>query len=111
MKIEDANVKLATEFDASKIHHSSEFVVGDNSKAVSKLFNKTTCNEPLMSATYYYITIYLMNDFKSKRRYAVYRIASHTEGVDMQPSGSTAGLYALLLLLVVPGIVAWIVVK
>lgn len=110
LKIDDG-VKLVTEFDASKVRDRGKFVVGDSSKTKSKFFNKTIFNEPLQAATYYYITIVLMNEFMSKRKYAVYHIATHTHGIDVESSAANAGLYALLLLLVIPGVVAWVVLK
>lgn len=100
------DVQLVAEFNAQKFRQPTKFIIGDNSTIISRFLNKTIHNKPLQFGTYYHTTIILMNEFKSKKRYAVY-VLHPTQGIEE----ATGGLYALLLLLIIPGVVYWIVLK
>ncbi|GLV36278.1 Leukocyte-antigen-related-like [Carabus blaptoides fortunei] len=83
---------------------NSTFIVGSNSQGHSEHLNEDLINKPLKPARAYDITIVLMNVYRNKRSYKDYKAPSrvNTAATPIPYNPSSAGLYALLLLLFVP---------
>ncbi|XP_031348305.1 receptor-type tyrosine-protein phosphatase delta-like isoform X2 [Photinus pyralis] len=96
-----ADLNITTLKTSTKI-----FVIGDDRKSTSLHLQIEIHNKPLLASTNYVFTILIISAFDGLKRHNVYTLNATTIGSKMEEGSANYGLFALLLLLLVP--VIWI---